>query len=227
VADSRRMTESEKQGILALYQTTVDGQWPTIDWVAKRSGRSPSTVGHLVRQAGVSHARKGRVTEAEVDRILELHRARNGPRRTNIAEISRMVKRNPHTVARVIANHKTGTVSPTKTTKKKTHKPSGSQARRNPIPGATAPPSAGSRTDQAGPEALITKPPNPATTPECVGTCSYACTKLCAISAQVSNRAQLPGSPSPSIGPRREPGIPYVRTGLKLPPPGEHSRFSP
>jgi hypothetical protein len=60
---------------------------------------------------------------------------------------------------------------------------------------------------------------------KCAGTCSYGCTERCAITAPVHDRAKVPGTPRASTHQGQREGIPYIRTGLNLPHPGQHSRW--
>ena len=224
---SGHMTTAEKQAVLALYGTKVDGEWPSIRYVSQQTGRSVSAVGNLVRREGVYRPENNPLTAAEEKRIIELHQTRNGPRRPSVAEISRMVGRSQATVANVIAGHTTGKPRRTKTNVKRRRRAADIRARSKPKRQATTrvdnakPPKATAQVDEP-------KPPKAMTNPPCVGVCSFACTKRCALSQQVGDRAQPPGSSTTSgSNRRREPGIRYARTGLKLPAPGHHSRFSP
>lgn len=72
-------------------------------------------------------------------------------------------------------------------------------------------------------------PHNPPTKLLCSGVCSYSCTKQCAMQVKVHDRAQVPGAPPPSKArTERREGVPYVRTGLRLPAPGRgYSRWGP
>jgi hypothetical protein len=77
-------------------------------------------------------------------------------------------------------------------------------------------------------EQLSTKDWNTrAYTLSCVGACSYGCTTQCAQRVLVGDRAKLPGS-FPPTNARRGPreGVPYARTGLRLPEPGPHPRWN-
>jgi hypothetical protein len=60
----------------------------------------------------------------------------------------------------------------------------------------------------------------------CAATCSYGCTERCAITAPVHDRAKIPGTPRPSSARQGQgEGVPYVRTGLQLPEPGQYTRW--
>lgn len=60
----------------------------------------------------------------------------------------------------------------------------------------------------------------------CAGTCSYDCTERCAITAPVHDRAVVPGTPrSSSARQGQAEAVPYVRTGLQLPEPGQYTRW--
>lgn len=219
------MTTAEKQAVLAHYGTKVDGEWPSIKEVAQQAGRSVSAVGNLVRREGVYRPENNPLTAAEEKRIIDLHRTRNGPRRPSVAEISRMVGRSQTTVSNVIAQHTTGKARRTKTNLKKKRRAVSTRASSKPNPQATV------RIDAEPSKATVrgddAKAAKAATSPPCISVCSFACTKRCALSQQVGDRAQLPGSSTTSGSNRREPGIRYARTGLKLPAPGRHSRFGP
>ena len=102
MARSRYLKPREKQRILDLYQTKVDGQLPTIKSVAERTGRSVDTVRRLAEKAGVYRPEKNPMTTAERKRIIELYQTMNGTRWTSTLEIAKIVGRDAKTVWTVV-----------------------------------------------------------------------------------------------------------------------------
>lgn len=103
MARSRYLKPRDKQRILALYQTKVDGQLPTIRSVAERTGRSVATVRRLAERAGVYRPEKSPVTTAVRKRITELYQTMNGTRWMSTVEIAKVVGRDARTVWAVVA----------------------------------------------------------------------------------------------------------------------------
>jgi hypothetical protein len=103
MADSRILTSTEKQTILRLYETKVNGQLPTIRAVAAQVGRSFSAVKRVVENAGVYRPERTPITTGERKRIIRLYRTKNGTRWMSTIEISKLVGRDAKTVWLVVA----------------------------------------------------------------------------------------------------------------------------
>lgn len=100
---SRYLKPREKQRIIALYLTEVDGKLPTIKSVADYTGRSVDTVRRLVVNAGVYRREWVPVTTAQRKRIIELYLTKIGSRWMSTPEIGKIVGRDSRTVWAVVA----------------------------------------------------------------------------------------------------------------------------
>lgn len=97
-----RLTAAEKQTIIDLYLTKVDGRWPTNTAIARQIGCSRTAVESTVQKAGVTRRKKRRLTTGEKNRIIALYQTWTGTRWTSTTEISKIVGRPPSTINRVV-----------------------------------------------------------------------------------------------------------------------------
>ena len=104
VAGSRFLTPAEKQTILTLYHTKINGQWPTIKAVADQAGRSVDSVKRVAEKAGVYRPEKTPITTVERKLIIDLYLTKNGTRWMSTIEIGKVVGRHPKTVWAVVVD---------------------------------------------------------------------------------------------------------------------------
>ncbi|MGW5051496.1 helix-turn-helix domain-containing protein [Actinokineospora sp. NPDC004072] len=97
-----RLTAAEKQTIIDLYLTKVDGRWPTNTAIARQINRSRTAVENTIEKAGVARRKKRRLTTGEKKRIIALYQTWTGTRWTSTLEISKIVGRPPSTINRVV-----------------------------------------------------------------------------------------------------------------------------
>jgi transposase-like protein len=96
------LTDGERQKIIELYTTKVDGSWPTCTAVAREVGRSRGAVEQVIDQAGLTRrGRRRRVTAAERGRIVALYQTKKKNRWVSTLQIAGMVGRPASTVHRV------------------------------------------------------------------------------------------------------------------------------
>lgn len=99
-----RVTTAERQKIIELYTTKIDGRWPTCTDIAREVGRSRGTVERVVDAARLTRrGKKRRLTASERRRIVALYETKNGNRWTSTTQIAQQVGRPASTIHRVLA----------------------------------------------------------------------------------------------------------------------------
>jgi transposase len=99
-----RVTDAERQKIIELYTTKVDGRWPTCTDIAREVDRSRGVVERVVDKARLTRrGKKRRLTTAERRRIMELYQKKNGNRWISTTQVAKQVGRPASTVHRVLA----------------------------------------------------------------------------------------------------------------------------
>src|SRR3954447_16096943 len=74
------LTASEKQKIIELSQTHIDGRLPTYTEISRQVGRCRATVRRVLEATRGPNPRPRRLTIGEKNRIIKLYQTRNGNR---------------------------------------------------------------------------------------------------------------------------------------------------
>jgi len=102
MAGVKHMTASEKQKIIELSQTRVNGHVPTYTEISRQVGRSRASVRRVLERAHGVKPRARRLTMGEQKRIIELYQTRAGSRWTSTVEVGKTVGRSTGVVHDVV-----------------------------------------------------------------------------------------------------------------------------
>lgn len=102
MAGVKHMTVGERQKIIELAQTRVDGRSLSYTDVGRLVGRSRNSVRWVLERAQGVKPRARRLTVKETKRIIELYQTRNGNKWMSTVEVGKAVGRSAGTVHEVV-----------------------------------------------------------------------------------------------------------------------------
>jgi hypothetical protein len=96
------LTASEKQKIIELSQTHIDGRLPTYTEISRQVGRCRATVRRVLEATRGPNPRPRRLTIGEKNRIIKLYQTRNGNRWMSTVQVAKIVDRTPSLIHDVV-----------------------------------------------------------------------------------------------------------------------------